>query len=79
MLTSPSCSNLASQREIKTEPKLAFVLNGSRFDSAAESTPFADNRKTDARMNFQVWTWFPTGLIPGGLPVALQAASWMPT
>jgi len=73
-LSVPFLSNLASQREIKTEPKLAFVLNGSRFDSAAESTPFADNRKTDARINFQGLDLVPyLGYIPGGLPVALQA------
>ena len=73
-LSVPFLSNLASQREIKTEPKLAFVLNGSRFDSAAESTPFADNRKTDARISFQGLDLVPyLGYIPGGLPVALRA------
>ena len=73
-LSVPFLSNLASKREIKTEPKLAFVLNGSKFDSAAESTPFAANRKTDARINFQGLDLVPyLGYIPGGLPVALQA------
>lgn len=73
-LSVPFLSNLASQREIKTEPKLAFVLNGSKFDSAAQSTPFADNRKTDAHINFQGLDLVPyLGYIPGGLPVALQA------
>ncbi|MGO4391035.1 DUF748 domain-containing protein [Variovorax sp. M-6] len=73
-LSVPFLSNLASQREIKTEPKLAFVLNGSKFDSAAQTTPFADNRKTDAHINFQGLDLVPyLGYIPGGLPVALQA------
>jgi uncharacterized protein involved in outer membrane biogenesis len=73
-LSVPFLSNLASQREIKTEPKLAFILNGSRFDSAAESTPFADNRKTDARISFQGLDLVPyLGYIPGGLPVAVRA------
>ncbi|MDM0023314.1 DUF748 domain-containing protein [Variovorax saccharolyticus] len=73
-LSVPFLSNLASQREIKTEPKLAFVLNGSKFDSAAESTPFAEHRKTDAHISFQALDLVPyLGYIPGGLPVALQA------
>lgn len=74
VLKVPLLSNLPSQREIKTEPKLAFVLNGSTFDSAALSTPFADDRKTDAQISFKDMDLAPyLGYIPGGLPVALQA------
>ncbi len=74
VLKMPLLSNLPSQREIKTEPKLAFVLNGSAFDSAALSTPFADDRKTDAQINFKDLDLAPyLGYIPSGLPVALQA------
>lgn len=74
VLKVPLLSNLPSQREIKTEPKLAFVLNGSAFDSAALSTPFADDRKTDAQIHFKDLDLAPyLGYIPGGLPVALQA------
>ncbi|OUM00351.1 DUF748 domain-containing protein [Variovorax sp. JS1663] len=74
VLKVPFLSNLPSQREIKTEPKLAFVLNGSTFDSAALSTPFADDRKTDARISFKDLDLVPyLGYVPGGLPVALRA------
>ncbi|MDM0072865.1 DUF748 domain-containing protein [Variovorax sp. J2P1-59] len=74
VLNVPFLSNLASQREVKTEPRLAFVLNGSKFDSAASSTPFADNRKTDAQLSFQDLDLVPyLGYIPGGMPVALKA------
>ncbi|MDM0103930.1 DUF748 domain-containing protein [Variovorax sp. J22R24] len=74
VLNVPFLSNLASQREVKTEPRLAFVLNGSKFDSAASTTPFADNRKTDAQLSFQDLDLVPyLGYIPGGLPVALKA------
>lgn len=74
VLKVPFLSNLPSQRTIKTEPKLAFVLNGSAFDSAAATTPFADDRKTDAQINFKDLDLVPyLGYIPGGLPVALQA------
>ncbi len=72
----PFLSNLPSQRDITTEPKLAFVLNGSRFDSTALTTPFADNRKTDARLNFKGLDLAPyLGYLPRGLPVQLQAGT----
>jgi len=72
----PFLSNLASQREVKTEPKLAFVLNGSKFDSMAYSTPFADNHKTDVHINFKALDLAPyLGYLPTGLPVQLQAAT----
>ncbi|CAN7395172.1 DUF748 domain-containing protein [Variovorax sp. LjRoot84] len=74
VLKVPFLSNLPSQREIKTEPKLAFVLNGSGFDSAAFATPFAESRKTDAQVHFKDLDLVPyLGYIPGGLPVALRA------
>lgn len=76
MLSVPFLSNLASKREIKTEPKLAFALNGGKFDSAAFSTPFAESRKTDAHVQFKGLDLVPyLGYIPGGLPVKLQAGS----
>ncbi|RYE60181.1 MAG: DUF748 domain-containing protein, partial [Hyphomicrobiales bacterium] len=75
-LNVPFLSNLASQRDVKVEPKLAFVLNGSRFDSAAFSTPFADSRKTDARLAFKGLDLVPyLGYIPAGLPVQLKAGT----
>ena len=70
----PFLSNLDSQRDITTEPKLAFKLNGIAFDSAAATTPFADNRKTDANLSFKGLDLAPyLGYIPGGLPIKLQA------
>ncbi len=76
VLKVPFLSNLDSQRDINTEPKLAFVLNGSKFDSAAFTTPFADSRKTDAQVQFKGLDLVPyLGYMPGGLPVRLQAGS----
>ena len=76
VLNVPFLSNLASKREVKTEPKVAFVLNGSKFDSTAFSTPFADNRKTDARVQFKGLDLAPyIGYIPSGLPIKLQAGA----
>ena len=76
VLNVPFVSNLASQRAVKVEPKLAFTLNGSKFDSAAFTTPFADDRKTDARLSFKGLDLAPyLGYIPGGLPAQLKAGS----
>ena len=75
-LNLPFLSNLPSQREVKVEPKLAFVLNGSRFDSAALATPFAETRQADAHISFKKLDLAPyLGYIPGGLPVKLLAAT----
>lgn len=76
VLKVPFLSNLDSKRDINTEPKLAFALNGSKFDSAAFTAPFSDNRKTDAHVQFKGLDLAPyLGYIPGGLPVKLQAGS----
>jgi Domain of Unknown Function (DUF748) len=47
----PFLSNLPSRHKVVTEPRLAFVLNGSAFDSNASSTPFAQSRETDASVD----------------------------
>ncbi|SFN15790.1 DUF748 domain-containing protein [Variovorax sp. OV329] len=46
----PFLSSFASQRDVKVEPKLAFKLNGSTFDSDAQATPFAEMRAADGRL-----------------------------
>ena len=38
----PFLSNLPGRYQIKVEPRLAFNLNGSSFDSQAQTTPFAE-------------------------------------
>ncbi len=73
-LTLPFLSNLDSQRDVKVVPRVAFVLNGSRFDTAAEATPFAQTRKTDATLQLSQFDLAPyLGYLPAGLPVTLQA------
>jgi uncharacterized protein involved in outer membrane biogenesis len=71
----PFLSNLPSQREVKVEPRLAFVLNGSRFDSAARGTPFAQTGKTDATLRIARLNLAPyLRYIPAGAPIKLRAA-----
>jgi uncharacterized protein involved in outer membrane biogenesis len=74
-LSVPFLSNLDSQREVKTEPHLAFKFNGSTFDSSAQSTPFTKNHKTDASIRLQGFDLKPyIGYIPAGVPVRLLGA-----
>jgi hypothetical protein len=71
----PFLNNLASKREVVTEPRLAFQLNGSSFDSAAQSTPFAPTRKTDASFQLNNFDLKPyLGYLPKDLPVQLVSA-----
>lgn len=74
VLSVPFLSNLPSKREVKVEPRLAFKLNGSSFDSSAEATPFLDSRKTDAHVRLAGFDLAPyLGYLPESLPVRLQS------
>lgn len=71
----PFLSNLESHREVNVEPRLAFKLNGSGFDSAGQGTPFTDTRKSDARVRVSALDLAPyLGYLPAGLPVRLVSA-----
>ncbi|MCY1164620.1 hypothetical protein D9M73_45020 [compost metagenome] len=74
-LSVPFLSNLKSQRDVKTAPHLAFLLNGSSFDTAAEGTPFAQTHKTDATFKLSGFDLTPyLGYLPASLPFKLQSA-----
>lgn len=71
----PFLSNLASQREVRVTPKLAFELNGSAFDTAAEGTPFAQTRKGEAVLRIAKLDMAPyLPYLPKDLPVQLKSA-----
>lgn len=73
-LAVPFLSNFDSKRDVVVRPRLAFTLNGSHFDSAAEGTPFAQTRKTDATLKLAGLDLAPyLGYLPASLPVRLQA------
>ena len=72
-LTVPFLSNLNAKRDVKVEPHLAFTLNGSAFDSAAEATPFAQIRKGDVRFKISHLDVAPyLAYLPADLPVQLR-------
>jgi uncharacterized protein involved in outer membrane biogenesis len=71
----PFLSNLGSRREVVTEPRLAFTLNGSAFDSRATTTPFAEDRQTRARLQIPELDVQPYLVYwPRSLPLRLDAA-----
>lgn len=74
-LAVPFLSNLPSRREIKITPHLAFKLDGSSFDTAAEGTPFAQTHKTDADITLRSLDLKPyLAYWPASLPFRLQSA-----
>lgn len=71
----PFLSTLASQRSVLVQPQLAFVLNGSRFESSAEGTPFAESPQMNARFKVSALDLAPyLAYAPASLPVKLASA-----
>jgi uncharacterized protein involved in outer membrane biogenesis len=74
-VTLPFLSNLATQREVVVAPHLAFSLNGSHFDSAAQSTPFAQSHKTALSLKVSGLDLAPYLVYqPASLPLRLVSA-----
>jgi len=68
-------SSFDSKRDVLVSPRLAFVLNGSHFDSEAEGTPFAQSRKGDAELKISQLDLAPyLPYLPANLPVKPQSA-----
>ncbi len=73
-LNLPFLSTLASAREVRVAPRLAFALNGSEFDSSALSTPFLTTRATQLRLAFKDLDLADfVGYLPKALPVQVVA------
>jgi uncharacterized protein involved in outer membrane biogenesis len=73
-LSLPFLSNLESKRTVNVQPQLVFDLNGSRFDSSAQSTPFAQTRKTDAHLAVKALDLAPyLAYWPASLPGRLRS------
>jgi len=71
----PFLSSFDSQRDVLVSPRLAFELNGSKFDTAAQGTPFAQTRKGEAEVSVQQFDLAPyLPYLPAGLPVKPQRA-----
>ena len=75
-LALPFISNLPAQVEIKVEPRLAFKLNGTPFDSGAQATPFAQTRSGDLKLSMSDLDLAPyLGYLPAALPLKVTKGS----
>lgn len=76
LLSVPFISTLSDKKEVRVEPRLAFTLEGSRFDSSAQSTPFAQTRHADAHIRWDDLDLAPyLGYLPASLPIQLKTAT----
>ncbi len=70
----PEISSLQRDRDDPVAPSLAFVLDGSRFDSRAQATPFADLRQGEVALRFQGLDLAPyLDYLPADAPLRLSA------
>lgn len=71
----PFLSTLVTDVKVEVEPRLAFKLNGSSFDTAADGTPFAQTRAGIASIKFTGLNLAPyLAYLPAGLPLRLSSA-----
>jgi uncharacterized protein involved in outer membrane biogenesis len=74
-LSIPFLSNLEAKRDVVVQPRLAFELNGSAFDTAARGTPFAQTREGDVNLKISqldIQPYLPYW--PASLPLKAQGA-----
>ncbi|MDR0478933.1 MAG: DUF748 domain-containing protein, partial [Burkholderiaceae bacterium] len=70
----PFISNLPSQRAVDVTPQLAFTVDGSRFDSGAQTLPFDASRRTEALLRVRHFDLAPYLVYqPASLPVRVTA------
>ncbi|MFN3376407.1 MAG: DUF748 domain-containing protein [Burkholderiaceae bacterium] len=70
----PFVSTLGAAREGRIAPRLAFTLDGSRFDTAVQAQPFAPQQSTEARIRWNGVDLAPyLAYWPATLPVRPQA------
>lgn len=70
----PFLSTLAVHRDILVKPRLAFLLNGSAFETTAEATPFAAPHRAAVRLQVRQLDLAPFAAhAQGGLPLRLQS------
>lgn len=71
----PFVSNLPAFVDVTVEPRVAFRLDGTAFDSGAQSTPFAQRRRGELKLAFAGLDLASyAGYLPAGLPVRLRSA-----
>jgi hypothetical protein len=71
----PFASTLSAARDVRIQPRLSFLLDGSRFESGLETRLFHDSLETLAHIQFTGVDLAPyTPYLPADLPVRLRSA-----
>ncbi|HPG78949.1 MAG TPA: DUF748 domain-containing protein [Piscinibacter sp.] len=69
----PFLSNLPAHLEVTAQPRVAFRLDGTAFDSGAQATPFAARRKGELKLSFADLDLAGyAAYLPASLPLRLQ-------
>ena len=75
-LALPFLSTLPAEVEVKVEPRLAFKLNGTPFDSGAQATPFAQTNSGTLKLTMANLDLMPyLGYLPAAMPVRVARGS----
>lgn len=78
----PFLSNLPADVQVQVEPRLAFELDGSRFDTGAQLQPFAATRTGQLRLQWQDldlsrWAAYLPASVPLRPAAGRLSASWL--
>ncbi|MFM9915636.1 MAG: DUF748 domain-containing protein, partial [Rhizobacter sp.] len=72
-LSLPFLANLPAHIDVKVEPRLAFQLDGTSFDTGAQTTPFAQSRAATLQFRMGELDLKPyLGYLPEALPFRLR-------
>lgn len=72
----PFLTNLPAQVDIKVEPRLAFRIDGTPFDTGAQATPFASSRAGDLKFKMTALDLAPyLAYLPDALPVRVRGGA----
>jgi uncharacterized protein involved in outer membrane biogenesis len=75
-LALPFLSNLPAEIEVTVEPRVAFTLNGTPFDSGAQAKPFAQTKAGALKLTMADLDLAPyLGYLPASLPVRVIRGS----
>jgi uncharacterized protein involved in outer membrane biogenesis/outer membrane protein OmpA-like peptidoglycan-associated protein len=72
----PFVSNIPAHVNVQVEPRLAFVFNGTAFDTGAQALPFASTREAKVQFKMDALDLAPYAVyLPDSLPVRLVSGT----
>ena len=72
----PFITNIPADVNVQVEPRLAFVFNGTAFDTGAQARPFANTREAKVQFKMDALDLAPYAVyLPESLPVRLVSGT----